>query len=341
MKKYLFLVLIFALLIGRCADEPEEQAESSVPVKLTRVQKKVFAQPVHSNGIVSSEKQIKLSFKIGGLLARIYVEQGDYVKKGERLASLNLKEIKAQVEQAESGLEKAERDYLRAKNLYADSVTTLEQVQNAETALKVAQAQLDAAEFNLNHAQITAPADGQILHVLLEEGEMVAQGHPVLVFGSAGDYWKVDANVTSKDVIRLHIGDSAQVRFDELKKTFSGQIHAIAGGAHPRTGTFNIEIALDETSAGIKNGLIARILFTPSEKDTFHVVPFRSLVGVDGPHGHVFTVTGEKLAQQHPVRVAFITGEDAAISDGLQHVKNVIADGAAYLSDGQPVKIVE
>ncbi|MFX4370069.1 hypothetical protein ABTA37_20270, partial [Acinetobacter baumannii] len=76
------------------------------------------------------------------------------------IATLNLTEINAQVQQAEIAYEKALRDYKRVTNLYKDSVANLEQMQNAKTALDVAQQQVTAANFNKNYSEIKALTDG-------------------------------------------------------------------------------------------------------------------------------------------------------------------------------------
>jgi len=125
-----------------------------------KVVREEISLPVRSIGIVATSEEIRLSFKTGGIIAHAYVNEGQSVKAGQLLAELNLSEITAQVNQAENGYEKALRDFTRAKNLFADSVATLEQYQNAETGLNVAKSILDAAQFNLVHSRIKAPAMG-------------------------------------------------------------------------------------------------------------------------------------------------------------------------------------
>ena len=107
-------------------------------------------------GKLASKEELKLSFKTGGIISEIFVDEGQTVKKGQVLAKLNLSEIQAQVNQAILGLDKAERDYRRANNLYKDSVVTLEQLQNTTTALDIAKSNVKIAEFNLQFSTIKA-----------------------------------------------------------------------------------------------------------------------------------------------------------------------------------------
>ena len=109
---------------------------------------------------------------------------------------------------------KANRDFIRAENLYKDSVATLELYQDAKTALDIAKSNLEVARFNLKYSKIEAPSNGRILKILLEENEMTSPGYPVVLFGSTRENWVVRTNVSDKDMISIQIGDSAKITLD-------------------------------------------------------------------------------------------------------------------------------
>ena len=88
---------------------------------------------------------MKLSFKTGGIVGKIFVREGDRVRKGDLLASLDLLEINANADQAKIAYDKAVRDYIRAENLLKEGATTLEKKQNAETAMNMAENSLEIA----------------------------------------------------------------------------------------------------------------------------------------------------------------------------------------------------
>ena len=94
------------------------------------------------------------------------VAEGQQVRRGQPLATLDLREIDAQVCRRAQRRHKAERDLERAEALYADSVATLAQVQDARTGAEVARSGLQAAAFNRRYATIVAPADGVVLRRL-------------------------------------------------------------------------------------------------------------------------------------------------------------------------------
>ncbi|MGH7545659.1 MAG: efflux RND transporter periplasmic adaptor subunit, partial [Gemmatimonadota bacterium] len=169
---------------GSAGASQEARNGSPLPVRAAPVVEAEVSPPIVATGTLGPKEEIALSFKVGGVIERIAVDAGETVRAGATLAALDLREIGAAVARAQSAAEKAERDLARAGRLYADSVVTLAQLQDAETAAEVARADLEAARFNRRYAVITAPAAGVILRRSAEPGETVAPGATVLVLGS-------------------------------------------------------------------------------------------------------------------------------------------------------------
>ena len=141
MKSFFHAFLAYALLGGAAGCKTSPTEESSPPV--VKVQSVIAREteimiPVRSSGKLTSRAESKLSFKTGGIIDRILVDEGQNVEEGQLLAQLNLEEIRSQGNQANLVLKKSERDFQRAENLYMDSVATLEQFQDSRTALEVA-----------------------------------------------------------------------------------------------------------------------------------------------------------------------------------------------------------
>src|SRR5690349_10459003 len=100
------------------------KANDPVPVKIMSLEKTLMSAPITASGQITTDDETILSFKTSGVISKVYVREGEAVKKGQLLAKLDPTEINAFVSQARLGLEKAQRDYDRAKNLYRDSVAT-------------------------------------------------------------------------------------------------------------------------------------------------------------------------------------------------------------------------
>ena len=110
----LALAAASVVLIAGCSSSAKEMPIAPpTPVHIADVVEGASTLPISTSGRLSPKTQIQLSFKTGGLVDRIYVDEGDRLRRGQLLASLNLAEIDAQVRQARSAYEKAERDASR------------------------------------------------------------------------------------------------------------------------------------------------------------------------------------------------------------------------------------
>jgi RND family efflux transporter MFP subunit len=335
------LVLLLAFVIS-CKPAPVKESAKveDVKVRVVPVVIQEISLPVKSGGVVTTSEEVKLSFKTGGIVARTYFKEGDPVKKGQLMAILNLSEINSQVNQAKNGFEKAQRDYNRAKNLFADSVATLEQMQNAETALNVSKSVLDMVNFNLSHSRIVAPKTGVILKQLVKENELVAPGYPVYALGVSGKSWIIRTALSDRDIVKINVGDSAKVTIDAWPdQPFSAIVSQIDEASNPMTGTYEIELKLGETKNRLASGFIANIEIFPGKKVSYYLIPMASVVEADGRTGYVYEVTSVGLAKKVKVNIATLYGTQAAISGGLENVKEVVTEGAAYITDGTPVAI--
>ncbi len=338
----ILLPILIMALIASCKPAPvkETVTPETVKVRMAPVEQRDISLPVRASGIVATSEEIRLSFKTGGIVARTYVKEGDPVKQGQLLAVLNLSEINSQVNQAENGYEKTKRDYSRAKNLYTDSVATLEQFQNAETAMNVAKSVLDMARFNLAHSRITAPKAGVILRQLVRENELAAPGYPVFALGISGKSWIIRTALSDRDVVKINPGDSATVLIDAWPDVpFRAVVSQMDEASNPMTGTYEVELKLDKTDKRLASGFIANVEILPSRRITCRLVPMAAVVEADGQNGFVYTVTPDHISRKIKVTIATLYGTAAAITSGLEEVNEVVTEGVAYLSDGIRVDI--
>jgi RND family efflux transporter MFP subunit len=333
--------LLFLFLAGGCRHAPAVEAEvPSIGVRTATVRFTDYVIPVRCAGRLSAKTESRLSFKTGGIVERIPVEEGQSVRKGELLAELNTEEIRSQVRQTELALQKAQRDFRRAGNLYRDSVATLEQFENARTALDVARANVRIARFNLQYSSIRAPDDGRILKRLAETHEIVGGGHPVILFASTGGDWVVRCSLADRDIIRVHMLDSAAVCFDAFGDTvFGGLISEIGSAADPYTGTYEVEIRLTEKPEKLVSGLIARMELFPAGRTEQIVIAYEALVEGSGLTGYVYIVR-DGMPWRTRIRIESFSDRGIVVKSGLDPGDEIVVEGAQYLREGSRIKII-
>jgi membrane fusion protein, multidrug efflux system len=343
MGNKIFSLLAVVLISVSCTGRHSKPVlKEHVRVRVTKVIEDSVSLPVHASGILESSEEMKLSFKTGGIVERIFVREGDKVSKGEILASLNLSEIKANAEQSGNVYEKARRDLARVENLFRDSAATLEQMQNAETAFKVAKSNYEIVQFNLKYSRIEAPARGIIMKQFCKENELVSSGYPVFLFGSSGKYWKVEAGLSDRDIIRINPGDSAAVIFDAYPGVkFSAVVDQVGEMSNPFTGTYETDMILNDSGFRLVSGFIGSVDIFPRVKKSFIMVPVGSIIEADGHHGYLYIITGDMKARKVRVEIPAVIGSMAAVSGIPSGIAEVVSEGTAYLHDGADVEVVK
>lgn len=315
-----------------------------IPVSIINLEQSATVIPIQTSGQFSTNDETMLSFKTGGVIDKIFVKEGDAVHKGQLLATLNLTEIKTQVTQAKLGFEKAQRDFERASRLYQDSVATLEQYQNAKTAADLAAQQYEAAKFNLSYSEIRAIDNGFVLRKLVNEGQVITSGSPVLQTNSGSEgNWILKVGLSDREWARITVGDKAEVTIETSNsKTYPAIVQRKSEGADPFTGTFGVELRLTgKMPEVIATGLFGKAVILPSKKQSSWAIPYESLLDGDGQTGFVFVTNDMKTAEQKHVVISGIEKDYVLISSGLENAKALITSGSAYLRDNSAIRVVE
>lgn len=335
------LVLAGVLGCSGSSAPAASSAPSARRVRTAEIADTAAARTIVAPGTVASRDELDLSFKLGGVIASVAVDEGDRVQAGQVLATLALPEIDAQVAKAGAALEKAERDAARVRRLAADSVTTQTQVDDAETAVTVARADLDAARFNRRYAVITAPASGTVLRRMARPGENVSPGTPVLVLASAGRGTVFRATVADRDLVQLREGDVATVRLDAYPaRTFRAAVVEKGAAPSPLTGAYQVTLALSEAS-GLPTGLVGTATLSARGGGPVRLVPVEALVEGDGVEGTLFVLHGDSTTvERRRVTIAWLADGRLGVTSGLDGAQLVVTDGAPYLTDGEKVQVV-
>jgi RND family efflux transporter MFP subunit len=334
------------LLLSGCAPgaRAAPRADASVPavpVRLAPVEPGPIAYPIRAAGVVATKDGWDLAFKVGGLLARMEVRDGERVARGQVLARLDVTELSAGVRQAREGLEKARRDAARMASLAAGDAAPRAAAEDTRTAQAIAEAQLAAGEFNLRHATLVAPDDGWVDRRLAEPGEVIAPGRPVLRVSGTGRGFVVRASLPERDVLNLRPGTAGTVALDaDPARPLSGHVTEVGRTAARGTGTYEIEVALDDPRArSLPSGLTAKVEISrtvPAQG----AVPLAAVVDGDGETGAVFVVA-QGVARRLPVRIALLEGDRAILAGGVAGIDRVVTDGAPRLADGSRVDVVQ
>lgn len=316
--------------------------EDVVPVNVKAIAFEEVSNPVIASGPVRPVSEQSLAFKVSGIVGQVLVKEGQYVKKGQALAKLVLEEINANVAKAEAVLADAQRQKERITTLSGRNMASDQTNRQAETALEVAQADLRIAKFNRKYAVIRAPENGRILTRTIEPNELVQAGQQAFVFADEQQGWSVRLSVADVDVIKLGLGDKAQIRLDAYPhRMFSGEIREIAGRANAQSQTFEVAVVFKEkTLPPLYSGLIAHTDILPSQTQTVAEVPLTAFIQANGQQGSVYLVNSATSVKLQPVEIAYLKGSNAMITSGLEEGDQIVVDGGPFIVAGSKIAIL-
>ncbi len=315
----------------------------AVAVTVEQVKHEQRGQPIRNSGRISHKNEMRLSFKTGGLIEMINVEEGDEVTAGQVLARLDLEEIDAQQKRAAANYNKVAADLERFSQLYDDALVSLQVMQNAQSANDSAAAELQIVNFNKKLSVIRAPADGRILKRYVESNELIQSGQPVFLLAASKQGSVVRVGLIDQDIVKVAVGDPANISLDAYPgRKFTGMVSEVALSTDSKAGTFEVEILVNDQGFSLRSGLIARVEITPVSDNLQYFIPIESVFKADNGFARIFVLDEDKnVVNEVTVEIVdFLQGE-VAVRGSLKATDKVIRLGAPYLSDGSPVSVVD
>jgi len=298
-------------------------------------------------GTVVAQESVQVASRLMGYIKDIAVSEGQPVKAGQRLFTIDPIDIEGGVSQARLGLDQADKamqdakaDFDRFSALFKDEVVSRQQYEkmklNYDIAMsRAAQARsgLQTAQGQMRYAVVSSPINGVVVQKLAMQGDIAAPGHPVLVVENL-DRLQIDTSVTEEIYQGLKTGAPIQVRVDGVDKPIEARVARLSPAVNPMT--HNHQIKLDVAAAGLRSGAFARVLF-PSGRQSVLRVPHQAVLNRAGISG-VFVVDAQGVAQYRMVR----TGRDAdgqvEILSGLAAGERVVTDHAEQVNNGDRVQ---
>lgn len=346
-KTQLTLIALTSLLFA-CKEKPKNTNPLGQPdiisVKVAPVSSFAVTGSIQTTGLVSTENEANYSFKIGGVISSIQVDEGQFFKKGQLLATLNTTEISAGLAQADLGVDKAARDYKRAVSLYKDSVFTLEQLQNTKTALDIARKTSEATAFNQRYAKIFATTDGFVTRKVASEGEVIGGGMPVLMTSSTqkSDSYLLKVGVTDQEWAGIRAGQQAVVNLDGYPdQQFQATVLRKLQSADAAIGSFQVELKLQLGSLRPAIGMFGKATIQTNTSQDATVIPFSALVEADGERGYIFTPKGPDRVRKVPVTILKFDNKNVYLKDKLEGIERIVTSNSAYLNEQSTVKIIK
>jgi RND family efflux transporter MFP subunit len=351
------LFIAVSVAIGLTACSKQETAPD--PVRAVRTQT-VVAQSAGGSyefaGEVRARTESRLSFRVGGKIARRSADLGDAVKPGQVLAQLDPQDLRlgqdaaqAALLGAQANLDQVMADYQRYKDLRDQGFIGAAELERRDTAVKAASAQLAQAKAQsgvqgnqARYAALVADASGVVTGVDAEPGMVVAAGTPVLRLAHDGARDVVFA--VPEDKVGLVKALAAQPGRFTVRLWGAGgaplaaNIREIAAAADPVTRTFLIKADIGNAASEVRLGQTATVLVELPQTAGVAKLPLSALKEEQGRSIVWLVDRASMTVRPQAVQVAGADGNDAVISAGLQAGQIVVTAGVHVLNPGQKVK---
>ena len=341
----LFLIAIGTLAGSRLfAQSARDSALPTMPIAhVARVERMMVSDPILATGTTQPDHETVLSFKTAGVIRSISVNAGDRVTRGEVLAELDPRDLDAALKQAANAHDRAVRDLARYESLHKDGFVAESTYDDARTQESTTRAAALAAEANRAYGQLVAPNDGTVLARAADPAAVVNVGAPILTLSNETLSDVLKTGITDRDVLNLALGDPAEIRFAAYPaRVFRAAVSEIGRQADPRTGVFEVKLAIADGQGRLPAGLIGEARITPaSHARSVTAIPVAALLEANGSDGEVVVADGGRaIAHHRHVRLGDMFDKAIEISTGLRPGEYVVTDGAVWLDEGEPFAIV-
>lgn len=347
------LLLVLALLLAAACGNGKVAEGPVRPVITQTVVPGAYATRDVYSGELRARHETDLAFRVGGKVVARLADPGSRVKKGQVLARLDPEDAMlaaraaaAQLASAEGDLALAKAELERHADLLAKKFISQSAYDVKHNAFNAARARTEQARsqaaMSANQQEYTtlvSDADGVVISVSAEPGQVVAAGQPVLKLAHSGEK-EVVVSVPEGQLSRFKVGQPVAVSlWAEPSQPFAGRVREIAGGADPVTRTYAVRVNAPAAPAGAKLGMTANVAFADSAQAGLVLLPM-SAITRRGDQAAVWVVEpATSKVKMQPVAIGQFREDGVTIVEGLKAGDVVVTAGVHKLRAGQSVRL--
>lgn len=338
---------ILLVVISGCNSEENATAATIKSVSAQTAQAVLQDIPVTDDtpGAIIADQQVQVASRLMGYIREISVHEGDAVRKGQLLFTIDPTDIQGGVSQARAGLAQAEAalsdaksDYDRFSNLYKEESVSRMQYEKVKLQYSVAQSQANAARAGLNtaesqlrYAEVRSPINGVVAQKMSNAGDLAAPGRPIMVVENPAKLI-VQTSVSDDTYAHLTKGGSATVEI--AGDSLQGKIVRLVSAADPMSHTHLVKVEVPGINS-YNSGTFARVRFTTGSRKGI-ALPKTALLERAGIAG-VFVVDAGGFARYRMVRLGRELDGLVEIAAGVNAGETIVTSNAAEFDSGDRV----
>ncbi|WP_066220521.1 efflux RND transporter periplasmic adaptor subunit [Formosa haliotis] len=333
----IFIVTLLLSIYSCKSKEEDHPTEKPIAVNVLKIVKNDVSNAISLSGNVEANTTLRLGFMVAGKVNYIAINEGESIKKGTLLASLDDSDYQIGLKAANGKLLEVQDKYNRLKIMHdRNSLSDADFVQ-VEAGLQQAEANKAINAKNISHTKLYAPMSGVLLKKGVSEGEVIDKGLPIFGLGDI-DRVKINAAVPGDEINLIKINQPAQVTIYALDSIYNGKVIEVGLAAEAKTRTYNAKIEIDNPNHKILPGMIAQIEIQSNSKQQKLLVPGHAILKGTDNKSYVFVVdhTTNKVFKRD-ISIGKLHKNNIEITSGISEGEIIVTSGIQKLQDGTPV----
>lgn len=323
------------------SETPQRDESAGIPVAVESLELRPFSHFILVNGTVEAVRQAYISPELNGQINRIHVREGDVVKPGDLLVSLNSAVIESSIAEVRTQLDLARTIYAKRKGLWDKKIGSEVQYLEARNHKESLENKLETLQAQLDMTRIRAPIEGIVDTIALKEGELAAPGQ-LLIQLVCLDELSISADVSEAYLSKVNKGDPVTVTFPTFPDwKINTRVHRTGNIINPQNRTFEVELRLRNDGQRLKPNMLALLELRDFQASSALVVP-SILVKNDRQGAYVYVV--DRSRERPVARKVYVTpgmtqGSETMIVSGLSPGDELVVQGYNLVKSGTPVHI--
>jgi len=293
---------------------------------------------VSANGVARAVSDIVYSAELAGKIEYLPVEIGDRVRKGQVLARVDFRSLRAQASQVEASYGLSKTTLERLASLEADELVSPQQMDEVRSQMASAESQRALIRSELAKAAVRADKAGVVADVFAERSEFVGPGTPIVQVVDLRAMI-IETHLAETQVAGVTKGATAEVEFDALGETVPGVVEAVVPTADRESRTFTVRVKVENAEERILVGMSARVRIAVRALENVIAVPQSAVLEGKDSRSVFVAVNGKAL--KRAVTLGAIDGDRVVLQDGVKPGDRLIVVGHRDLTDGQAITVVQ
>jgi len=306
----------------------------------------VFKHYLEIKGSVKTKQNILIYPEMAGILQKVHVIEGQYVTKGQLLATIDDGGLSNQVTQLEGTTQLAKTTYERQKRLWEQKIGSEIQFLQTKTSYESQKSALKQLKSQHEKSSIRAPFSGVIDDVIKDAGTVIAPGQGSEVFRIVNlNNMYLEAEIPERYIASIHKNKEVKVEFPVLGTTMNSKIRQVGSFINPNNRSFKVEVPVTNESGNVKPNLTAKLQINDYTDTSAILIPQSIISENANGEQFVYAIKGknsnnEAVAERVIIKTGKTQGNFIEVLENLPVGTEIIKEGARSVNSGQTVKVI-